>query len=172
MVKAPSAAEVLGGATRDTTNILEIDSNGDGTFETETTPGLFEKNKVVRPVLKAKLDIKPDTLNLSQLPEKSITAYIELPADASPREIDINSILLFGKIKPQENSADFTDLDGNGIIELAVKFDLQSIADYLTSAKLTRGDIAFNITFTLNGQTYMVKDIVAVSGILPGQSNN
>jgi hypothetical protein len=164
LVKAPSIAEVMGGTTRDTETKLEIDSDGDGTFEIESTPGIFENKKVLRQEFNAKIDIIPDTLNLSSaIFEKSFTAYIELPANINPKEIDINTIKLFGKISPQERTVEFVDHDRNGIYELAVKFDLQSVVNYLISAKLVQGDITFTITFTVNGQTFTGKDIVTVS---------
>jgi hypothetical protein len=163
---APTVPGITTISTRDTTTKLEIDSDGDGAFDTESTPGIYDRKKVIIPALNAKIDIKPDAINLSSVIEKSITAYIELPADFNPKDIDTSSILLFGKISPQSRSVEFADHDRNGISELVVSFSFQSVAEYLTSAKLVQGDIAFTITFTLNGRTYTVKDVVAVSGSL------
>jgi hypothetical protein len=160
----PTAPGIPSLSTRDTTTKLELDSDGDGTFETEGTPGIFEKTKVLRPVSSTRIDIKPDALNLSaSVLEKSITAYIELPANMNPKDIDISSILLFGKISPAERTAAVVDHDQNGVYELAVKFDLQSVVNYLTSTKQVQGDIVFNISFTVNGQIFTGKDTLAVS---------
>jgi hypothetical protein len=163
---APAAPGIAGLSTRDTTTKLEIDTDGNGTFDTESTPGIYDRNKVIIPSLNAKVDIKPDAINLGSTIDKSIIAYIELPADFNPKDIDASSILLFGKISPQSRAVEFTDHDRNGISELVVNFSFQSVVEYLTSSKLVQGDIAFTVTFTLNGRTYTVKDIVAVSGSL------
>jgi hypothetical protein len=164
LVRMPSAAEVISGTTRDTATVLEIDSNGDGTFEIGSTPGNFEKKKVLRSVFNAKIDIKPDALNLSSAAiEKSITAYIELPADVNPKDIDISTVLLFGKISALERSIDITDHDQNGVYELVVKFDWQIVVNYLTSTKQVEGEIVFNITGIANGQPFAGVDTIVVS---------
>jgi len=41
-VRVPSTAEIRGGTKRDTTTKLEIDSDGDGVFESESIPGKFK----------------------------------------------------------------------------------------------------------------------------------
>ena len=164
LVRVPSPADMKSGTTRDTATVLEIDSDGDGTFEIGSTPGHFEKQKVLRSVFKARIDINPDTLNLSSAAiEKSITAYIELPTDINPKDIDISTVLLFGKISPLERSGDITDHDQNGVYELAVKFDRRVVVSYLTSTKQVEGEIVFNITGVVNGQPFAGADIIGVS---------
>lgn len=163
LMKAPSVTGAVSGTTRDTSTKLEIDSDGDGTFEIESAPGIYEIKKILRPVFSAKVDIKPNTINLSSSVEKTVTAYIELPANANPKDIDVNSILLFGKISPVSKSVEFADHDQNGTSELVVKFDFKSIGEYLVNAKLIQGEITFNIAFTANDQIYTAKDIVEIS---------
>jgi hypothetical protein len=168
LMRAPSTAEVLSGTTRDTATVLEIDSDGDGTFEIESAPGKFEKQKILRSVIGAKIDVKPDVLSFSSAAvEKSITVYIELPADFSPEDIDLSTVLLFGKIGALQRSMDVTDHDQNGISELVVKFDRQSVINYLTSIKQAEGEIVFNITGTMKGQPFTGSDTVAVSKSVP-----
>jgi hypothetical protein len=161
---APTVPGIISRSATDTFTKLEIDAEGDGTFEVESTSGIFERNKAIRQINEAKIDIKPDTLNLgSTIIEKTLTAYIELPAGLNPKDIDISSILLFGKISPAERTGTVVDHDQNKVYELAVKFDLQSVVNYLASNKLVQGDIIFSITFTVNGQSFTGKDTVAVS---------
>jgi hypothetical protein len=162
---APAPATgIIGRSTTDTTTKLEIDSEGDGTFEIESTSGIFDRKKTIRSINEAKVDIKPDRIDLgSTIIEKTLTAYIELPAGLNPKDIDISSIFLFGKISPAERTGTVVDHDQNKVYELAVKFDLQSVMNYLKDNKLVQGEITFNIAFTLNGQAFTGKDIVAVS---------
>ncbi len=165
---APPVPGIISRSATDTITKLEIDSEGDGAFEMESTSGIFDRNKAIRPINEAKVDIEPDKLSLgSTIIEKTLTAYIELPSGLNPKDIDISSILLFGKISPAEKTGTLVDHDRNNVYELAVKFDLQSVINYLTGNKLVQGDITFNIAFTANGQTFTGKDTVAVSNSLP-----
>lgn len=159
-----SPAEMLGGTTRDKTTVLEIDRDGDGVFEIESTPGNFEKQKVLRSVLNAKIDIKPDTLNIiSTAIEKSITAYIELPVELSPKAIDVSTILLFGNIAALESPIDVTDHDQNGIQELVVKFDRQIVIDFLISTNQVEGAVVFTVNGIAKGQPFKGVDTISIT---------
>jgi len=161
----PEVAVARPANVRDEITVLEIDSDGDGAFEIESRPGSFETQKVVRDVLKAEIDISPDTLSLSPAAvEKSLTAYIKLPAGISPENVDISSVRLFGKIPALEGMTDIVDYDQDGILELAVKFDRQLVLDYLASTGKAGEEIVFTVSGIVNGELFNAVDTVDLLG--------
>ncbi|MFC1979726.1 hypothetical protein ACFLVS_02500 [Chloroflexota bacterium] len=173
LFRVPSPPEVLGGTTRDVTTTLEIDADGDGAFEIESKPGNFEQQRVIRPVLNARIDIEPDTLNLSLAgAEKPITAYIELTAEISLKDIDISTIFLFGNITTLDRSIDIMDHDQNGIYELVVKFDRQVVVNYLISIKQVEREVTFVVTGIANGQSFKGVDTVIVTRSAPSNRDS
>ncbi|MEM2567640.1 MAG: penicillin acylase family protein [Candidatus Bathyarchaeia archaeon] len=88
--------------------------------------------------LSATLDIQPETLNLkgtrSRRAGKWITAYIELPENYDVAEINLASIMLNNTIPVDLNApVAIDDYDNDGILDLMVKFDKQSVIDYILS---------------------------------------
>jgi len=77
--------------------------------------------------LPATVDVDPDTLNLKNNGQW-ITAYIELPEEYSPTEIDVSSILLNESISvdPEAPTA-IGDHDGDSIPDLMVKFERAAV---------------------------------------------
>jgi len=99
----------------------------------------------------AKIDVKPDTLNLKSN-GKWITAYIELPLCYNVADINVSSIMLNGTIRPESRPTSIGDYDNDGIPDLMVKFDRTQIINYIWSA--------------LGRQTKFGQVILAVSGKL------
>ena len=150
-------------SVRDTVTKLELDSDGDGAFELESAPGKFEKQKVVPSVLKANIDIEPDTLDLASVGlEKSIIAYIELPAGYNPKRIDVSTVRLMKNIPAWERPVDVVDHDQDGIYELVVKFDRQLVIDYLSSKGLVEGKVSLSVTGIVDGRPFEGVDTILV----------
>jgi parallel beta-helix repeat protein len=87
------------------------------------------------------IDIEPSTLNLKSN-GKWITIFIQLPAEYEPKYIDASSIFLNGAIQPvsdqeQGFAADpneyLVDHDGDGILELMIKFDRAAVKSFILS---------------------------------------
>jgi len=77
------------------------------------------------------VDFDPDTLNLNSK-GKWVTAYIELPEGYNVSDIDVSSVLLNDGVPAETKWVGIGDYDGDGIIDLMVKFDraaVQSILD-------------------------------------------
>ena len=91
------------------------------------------------------LNIDPNTLNLKSK-GKWITAYIELPEGYDVNKIDVPSIMLNGTVPVLTKPFEISDHDGNGIPDLMVKFDRQTIVEYLTKQGITKGEVTFTVT--------------------------
>ncbi len=106
-----------------------------GVYETVLTvtddDGLTHKMmKKVEVLIPSTIDINPDTLNKNSN-GKWITSYIELAEDFNPAEINSESILLNNLISPENHPVNVGDYDNDGIQDLMVKFDRQSLIDIL-----------------------------------------
>ncbi len=142
-------------SVRDNITKLELDSDGDGVFELESAPGNFERQKMVLSVLKAEIDIEPDTFYLSGQPEEeSITVCIELPKGYNPKGIDVGTIRLMKDIPAWERPTDIVDHDQDGIYELMVRFDRWLVTDYLVSQKLVEGRVSLTVTGIVDGRLF------------------
>jgi len=146
---------------------LELDSNGDGVFELESTPGNFEAEKV-EPVppeanIEANIDIEPDTLDpTSVAADKFITAYIQLPKGYNPKSIDIRSVRLMEDIPVWEKVVDIVDHNQDGVRELMVQFDRQLVIDYLKRKQQIEGRVALTLTGAIDGRMFEGVDIILV----------
>jgi len=118
---------------------------------------------VLLSVLKADIDIEPDTLDLSSVADKSITAYIELPSGYNPKSIDISTVRLMKDIPAWERPIDVVDHDQNGIFELMVKFDRQLVIDYLISKGLAEGKVSLTLTGVVDGRPFEGADTILVT---------
>jgi hypothetical protein len=100
-------------------------------------------------LLQATIDINPETLNLkSKGGENSMAAYIELPGAYDVRQISVVSIKLNvnGKmISAQSAPTSIGDYDRDGLYDLMVKFDRQTMIDAL-------GGRTGNMSLTLTGK--------------------
>jgi len=173
LVRVPSSAEILGGTRRDTTTRLEMDSDGDGVFEIESTPGDFERQKAVLSELIAKIGIEPDTLNLTSIAvDEPITAYIELPEGFDPKDIDVSTVRLLGGIPAWDRTIDVVDHDQDGIYELVVKFDRQLVIDYLVRQKQVEGEVSLTLTGVVDGRSFKGLDTILVIRSTVGQTQS
>ena len=92
-------------------------------------------------VIKAEINIDPDTLNLGSQGEwTTVYANITLPED--PSNVDVSTILLEGEI-----SADWGEVQEDG--RLMVKFDRDAVVNYLIAKEYKDGDV---VTLTVTGK--------------------
>ena len=111
--------------------------------------GAYEYYKVS--MIQAEVDVDPNTLNLNST-GKWITAFIRLPEEYDVAEIDPNSVLLEGQIKPER----FWLTEDNQIA--IAKFDREQV-----QAILTVGDIKLTITgYFIDGIPFEGTDTIKV----------
>ncbi|MFC1902901.1 hypothetical protein ACFLX4_02400 [Chloroflexota bacterium] len=153
-----------GFSVRDDITILELDRDGDGKFELESAPGIFERREVLPSKLKARIDIEPDTLSLGTVTaEEFITTFIELPPRYSPKSIDIGTVRLIKDISPLKGLIDIVDHDQNGVPELMVRFDRQLVIEHLKRRGLAEGNVPLTLTGIVNGRPFEGETIVLVA---------
>lgn len=115
----------------------------------------------------ATVDIDPDTLNLKSK-GKWITAYIELPECYDASNIDCSTIRLEGTLpsascdRPLESV--IGDYDDDGIPDLMVKFDRQSVIDYLEDISVEDNDkVELIVTgYLMDSTPFEGRDIIRV----------
>jgi len=127
--------------------------------------------KLSGPKVLATVDIDPDVLNLRSKGQW-ITAYIQLPQQYDPEDIDATTILLNGTISPVldpkcgfvTNSSDYLVDDNNdAILERMVKFDRATVESFITSQGISYGNVALTITGKLfDGTPFEGTDIISV----------
>lgn len=118
-------------------------------------------------LLPAAVDVDPDTLNLKSNGQW-ITAYIELPEEVSPTEIDVSSILLNGSIgvDPEAPMA-IADHDVDTIPDLMVKFERAAVIALLGTYDYGEDDgksvdVALVITGQASGTPFEGVDTIRV----------
>ena len=102
------------------------------------------------PVIEATVDIDPDTLNLKSK-GKWITCYIELPEGYDVADIDVSTVVLNDLVPAESRPTGILDHDGDGVLELMVKFSrsgVQGILGTADQAELTvTGELADGTPF-------------------------
>jgi len=101
--------------------------------------------------IEATVDIDPDKLNLNSKGQW-ITCYIELPEPHGINDIDISTVTLNHKelvANAEPNPTEIGDYDGDGIPDLMVKFDRETIVDYLIDEGYGDGE---EVTFKVTGE--------------------
>jgi hypothetical protein len=79
----------------------------------------------------AMLDIAPDTHNLKS-GGRWITGYLELPEGYDVADIELSTIELNGVVQAEESPTEVGDSDGDGVPDLVVKFDRESVQGILS----------------------------------------
>jgi hypothetical protein len=82
----------------------------------------------------AVVDIDPDVLN-PRSGGRWITAYIELPEDYDPEQIDASTVLLNDTVPAELHPADVGDYDGDDVPDRMVKFSRPEVIDILPSGE-------------------------------------
>ena len=147
---APGSASV-----RDTVTRLKLDMDGDGIMEVESAPGSFEGQELVLPELRAEVDIEPEKIDLGGIDNQSfIAAFIELPRDYHPKEIDISTVRLLKDIAPREKPVEIVDHDRDGVAELMVTFDLRPVLDRLMRDEEGELKVSLPLTGVVDGRRF------------------
>jgi hypothetical protein len=87
------------------------------------------------------IDFDPDTLHLKSK-GKWVTVYVELPFGFNVTDIDFSTLSLDGAISPEPYPTEIGDYDDDGIPDLMVKFDRESVKEYLENQDLGDGNEA------------------------------
>ena len=121
-------------------------------------------------IVEATIDLHPKTLNLGSN-GRWITCYIELPEGYDVNEIDVSTVYLEDFLQAENRPTEIEDDDGDGILDLMVKFDRRELNQYLLDQDL---DFSAEVELTVSGSLY---DETAFEGrdtirvIDPHQSN-
>ncbi len=103
--------------------------------------------------LSAEFNIGPETLNLKSQGQL-ITCYIEIPDDFNPEEIDLSTIMLSDTVPAELEPTEIGDYDGDDITEKMVKFNRQTVINYLVGQGVQHKDeVILTITGNLNDGT-------------------
>jgi len=131
------------------------------------------------PVIFATTDVNPDALNLKSK-GKWITAYVQLPEEYNPEDIDASTILLNETIQPVldpkydfvTNSSEYiVDHNGDGILERMVKFNRTEVASWICNILgIQYGNVTLAITGEADGTSFEGTDTVKV--LLPGDADD
>lgn len=128
-------------------------------------------------VIEAIIDIEPNTLNLKSR-GKWITAYIELPEGYNVSDINRTTILLNNTIPVDPKWIEIPiesvigDYDADGILDLMVKFDKETVIDFIldrVELEYRRGYWYADVTLTVTGKVADIpfKGSDTIKAILP-----
>jgi hypothetical protein len=115
-------------------------------------------------VITATVNICPHSLSL-HCKGKWITAFIELPEEYSPLDINVSTILLNATIPAESKPVCIWDHDCDGILALMVKFDRQQVIDLiLKNCQFTGkfGKATLTITGELESVTFQGSDTIKI----------
>lgn len=111
---------------------------------------IISVSELPTPRISATLDICPHTLDLKNM-GKWITAFIELPEDYNPADINVSTIMLNGTVPAAPRPTAIGYHNNDGIPDLMVKFDRQTVSDFIRT-NLVFTDLFGTVTLTLTGQ--------------------
>jgi parallel beta-helix repeat protein len=147
---------------------VDRDGIGDVPYKIAGTAGSQDRYPLMKPLfaaINAKIDIKPDTLNLKSRGQW-ITCYIELPKGYSVRDINVSTIRLNNTVSACLKPTIVGDYDGDKITDMMVKFDRAKVINYILSVagKKTRlGQATLTITGKLkNGMRFEGSDQIKI----------
>jgi hypothetical protein len=118
----------------------------------------------------ATVDIYPETLNLKSN-GTWVTAYIELPEGYNVSDINVTTVFLDGTIPADSKLWKIGDYDEDGVSDIMVKFDRQTVIDYIWAFKLYHMgiplpkegvEVELTITGSLNAETIEGSDAIRV----------
>ena len=105
--------------------------------------------------MRAEVDIEPEKIDLGGIDNQSfIAAFIELPRDYHPKEIDISTVRLLKDIAPREKPVEIVDHDRDGVAELMVTFDLRPVLDRLMRDEEGEVKVSLPLTGVVDGRRF------------------
>jgi len=128
---SPASGTIPAGGSRDVTVTLDAAHLPDG--EWSQTISLYSNDPAhgridvtvgvhVGETALTYVSVEPATLNLGSN-GRTISASLQLPASLDPHDVILTSILMNGILAPNLTPVSFIDANGDGILELALKFD-------------------------------------------------
>jgi hypothetical protein len=116
------------------------------------------------------VNIDPDILNLKSNGEE-ITGYIELTEEYDVNNINVSTVMLNGTFPAELQPSEVGDHDGNGVLDLMVKFNRTEVSNYICDVQnIQYGNVTLTIKGELyNGTTFEGSDTITV--ITPGKGN-
>lgn len=108
------------------------------------------------------MELSPDTLS-ERSNGKYVTAYLEFNEDIDVYQINMNGVALIlnghTMLWAQPEDIKFTDYNENGIDDLTIKFDRQSVLE-----SIGNGDVEISIAGLVGSQIFQESDMVRVIG--------
>jgi hypothetical protein len=95
------------------------------------------------------IDVEPNTLNLNSN-GNTVTATLQLPEGLDPHDIDISSVSIAGQLFANPTPISYEDSNGDGILELVVKFDRQAFLALVPEGD----DVPVTVTGEVHDQTW------------------
>ncbi len=119
--------------------------------------------------INATVEINPETLDVKSN-EDFVTTFIELPQGYDVQDIRLETIRLedieaitdpaYGFVRNPK--AYLVDRDKDGILERLVKFDRQTLIDYLETRGISDGEVTLTITGKVGEQSFEGKDSIRI----------
>lgn len=104
------------------------------------------------------VDFDPGTLNLKSNGQ-DVTVYIELPLGYDVNKIDLESITLNNQIPTESRLTEINDYNGNGILDLMVKFNRLAVQNILEEGNEVKITISGNL---IDGRPFEGRDTIRV----------
>jgi hypothetical protein len=138
-------------------NAEQTDTDGDGWGDAcDLTPSNAVDN--------GHLILNPKTLNLKSK-GRVVTTFIELPSSFDPVAIDVNGLLLEGRLPMVvPPTPKYGDGDENGTADLMVKFSRRHLSALLCETDRDEGEIELRVTGLVSGNPFEVRGTVRVQG--------
>jgi hypothetical protein len=102
-------------------------------------------------------DVTPNTLNLNSN-GKYVTASLQFPDPYTPDQVALSSCRLEGVVEPDTTKASIGDFNGDGVLELALKFGRQALFDVLQPGQ----EVPVTVTGLVAGHPFTATDTVRV----------
>ena len=117
--------------------------------------------------LEAKIDIKPDCLNLKSR-GKWLTAYVELPEGYDVADINVSTVMLNNSIPVDPfGPVAVGDYDGDATPDLMVKFNRTEVVQHILGLGIVYGNVTLVVTGRLNdGTLFEGTGVIKVLGLI------
>lgn len=139
---------------------------------TDDDGGSDQTTYLLSVLMPATVDIHPDTLNLDSN-GRWITCYIELPEGYNASDLNISSISLGSLIPAETWPSNVEDYDGDGVLELMLKFDRETVQEYISDTLGVTGDnVNLTVTGEVAGQIFQGSDTININNNNSSKNQN
>jgi chitodextrinase len=129
---------------------------------TDDDGGFTSATCLLSVLMPANVDIHPESLNLDSN-GRWITCIIELPEGYDTSDVDVTTIFLDDVISAEAWPTNVEDGDGDGILEVMLKFDREAVQQYISETFGTEDDATLTVFGSLAGQTFIGADTIKVN---------